>query len=199
MVAYARNTGPRYEQALAVLSPYAPPSWEQQIRRGMELSKKPYSPPVGAERDWDSKNFIVDRDEGSLAGGLGELAVMMSGKYDQREIYIFLDKHNQSDLGLDFEYVHNTHQVKSGLRVWSGGGLEVQQRHLSTTADYIHLIGKDILWYSGRREDWLVLEDERRRYYASVGEELPNTFTIERTAMERGGISILPIFDWARR
>lgn len=188
----------RYRKALASLSPYAPDYWKQQILRGMELCKKPYTPPVGSDRNWDSTNFIVDRNEGSLAGGLGELAVMMSGKYDQREIGIYLDKHHQHELGLDFRYGNDTHQVKSGIPRWSSGGIGVSKRHFDTSADWIHLLGNGY-WFCGERDVWLELVDDCRQYCASVDEALPEQFTIEEAAMKKYGILILPTFDWAHK
>jgi hypothetical protein len=163
----------------------------------MELCKKPYVRPAGDDAEWDDKNFIVDRDPGSLGGGLGELAVVMSGRYDQRQIHIYTDKHSQWKLGLDFRYTDGTHQVKTGIVITTGGAIVVKPAHFTTTADWIHLLGGGY-WFMGRADDWRQVIDRFRQHCASYGEALPSgDWYLEPEWLQQCGIQQLPLYDWA--
>lgn len=195
-----RPTKARYEQCLASLTPYAPTYWHEQILRGIELSGHQYTPP-GDSRYWDDQNFIVDWDEGSLSGGLGELAVMMSGKFDQRLVRVCLSYDEQHVRGYDFEYCQEFHQVKSGIVVFGRGAIKVEERHFATSAKWIHLItlGTHPTWYMGQRADWHTLIERRRSEYEAEDQRLPKEFMLEPDDFYEVGIREYPIFSWASK
>jgi hypothetical protein len=194
---YARPTGMRFETARAALSPYAPDDWRIQIHRGMAFSTRPFV--YDPDMTWDPDNFIVDRYVGSLSGGLGELAVMMSGMFDQREIRVCLSKYEQHDRGLDFEYKSEFHQVKSGIITFSGGALKVSPQLFTTHADYLHVVtkGNNPQWWMGPTSKWVRAVEELQAAYEAEEQSLPDEFTLEANTILNVGIQQFPIFSWA--
>lgn len=200
MTEYVRSEGHAFTAALKILPPCASEYFRGQLDRGRVLSQRPYVPPT--TRYWDDQNFIVDWDEGSLRGGVDEIGVVLSGRFDITRISMCLSRHEQKILGRDFYDDDISHQVKGGVVEFGRGGIKVWKRYFDyADVDIIDLVstkGHSNV-YTGTRHQWDDVVGIIQAEYEKNDQSLPRNFTINVEDMERCGIIKYPTWGWVNQ